>query len=623
LQTSIEVVGGLKTAVIRKRKQEQKPEQGPEAKDSWGPKYPNPKILLIDLDSQTETTLRQEGYNVCTGSFGTPYRVDKSDSYKPVIINGELPTSWTEQEIIVIDLDVDDVLDGPQGEKHTSIGESDWWASCSQGIVDPRPRLMACVQEHFDRILTHGGVYIIFSAPRLGQKVMWGHVRLLGFGSDLVKKEDISYDNWSFLGVLDGLEVRRDQGNALLIEDSLTEHPIAKCLLGQADESSFTCTVEPTWGSLKRRWARLARSKFGDAIAGAIVPDEREESRDKQSGWVFILPRLQDKAGFLRKFLKEVLPDLAPQLFPFVEGSRWVQRPEYELPEVLEFRRQIEDIREETEQRIESLEKAIDEERRENGYLHELLQGTGRALVLAVKTALETLGFQSVVDVDAEAEERGETGPKREDLQIHDDSPVVLVEVKGISGLSKDADALQVWKYIAPRMREWSRTDITGISIVNHQRHIPALERDNATPFREDLLTNAEEHQFGLLTTWDLFRLVRSFNKNGWRPEHVMPLFYQNGRIEPVPTHYEYVGLIQHFWPNAAAVGVQVEAESLKLGDRIAFELPVEFEEQVVESLQMDGQPVERVDPGQPAGIETHLTKDKARKGVRVFRVRD
>ena len=181
---------------------------------------------------------------------------------------------------------------------------------------------------------------------------------------------------------------------------------------------------------------------------------------------------------------------------------------------------------------------------------------------------------------------------KDEDLRILDNLPILLVEVKGISGLPKDAAALQVGKYIAPRMKEWKHTDVQGLAIINHQKNLPGLDRDNKIPFREDIVTNAQEQGFGLLTTWDLFRLVRSYLKNGWQHEQVKTLFYQSGRTEPVPNHYEFVGIVEHFWEKAEAIGVRIEAAELKQGDRIAFELPVEFEEQNVEFLQVDKQQI-------------------------------
>ncbi len=109
-------------------------------------KYPTPKILLVDMKDQTEAVLKTEGYNVTTGSFGVSYKVPMDDNFKPIIMNGNLPPNYNEQEIIVIDLVPAAPLVQSQGEKHTSPGEHDWWASCNRGVIDPRPRFMAVTQ---------------------------------------------------------------------------------------------------------------------------------------------------------------------------------------------------------------------------------------------------------------------------------------------------------------------------------------------------------------------------------------------------------------------------------------------------------------------------------------------
>jgi hypothetical protein len=592
-------------------------EQEPDDTIQEQPKYPNPKILLIDMPGETEAVLQVEGYNVCTGSFGTPYRVEKSSRFYPVVSNGALPPNFVEQEIIVIDLEPVDVLDEMQGEKHFPLEENDWWASCVNGFIDPRPRLMLMSRDNLDRILSHGGVFIIFAQAPYPQEMKLGYT----YGNNFIAEGELAYDNWSFLSILRGLEVRRDSGEEISVSDFAVKSLIGPCLSEYVNEAIFSCTLHPQGRVVRESWITLAANKYDDPVSGFLFLKEEESAKP---GWVFVFPQIRGKSRFVARFLKEVLPDLAPHLFPHVEGARWVQRPEYELPRILELERQIQLIQEETRQQIASLKREIEEERSRMGYLHDTVRETGRSLVIAVKKTLELLGFQSVVDVDEEMKETEERGPKREDLQIRDISPVLLVEVKGISGIPRDADVLQVGKYIAPRMREWNRTDIRGLAIINHQRHLPALERDNESLFREDLIINAEEQEFGLLSTWDLFRLTRSYLKNTWNPEYVRPLFYQSGRIEPIPTHYQFLGIVERFWPEASAIGIRIEEVELGLGDRIAFELPVEFEEQVVESLQVDGEPVERADVGQFAGIKTHLTEEQVKKkGVRVFRVQD
>lgn len=574
------------------------------------PKYPQPKILLLDMQEETKTLLKAAGYQITVGSFGVPYKVAQCDDLAPVITNDDLPWNFAEQEIVVIDLLPNTIADKPIGEKRTSPGSHDWWASCNQGVIDPRPCSMATEQESFDRILSHGGVFIVFASARMSQELALGYIKYRSF----VKERDISYNNWSFLSILDSvIHTNFDSGQEISV---VVEDPTFNKLLAEhTKEAKFICTLNPPYQK-EKFWFTIAEDKYGSPVSAAILPP------DAKKGGIFIFPRLNDEPHFLIRFFNEVLPNLCPHLFTYAEGSCWVQQPEYEIPKILELQNEIEIIQEETSKEIAILQKGIEAERAARNYLHSLIKDTGNPLVVAVKKTLEILGFHSVINVDEEMKSCDNTGFKNEDLRIEDDSPVLLVEVKGISGLPKDAAALQVGKYIAPRMRQWNRTDIQGLAIINHQRNLPGLDRDNKAPFREDILTNAQEQDFGLLTTWDLFRLVRSYLNNGWQHEQVKTLFYQSGQIEPVPIHYEFVGIVEHFWEKAEAIGVQIEAAELKQGDRIAFELPIEFEEQNVESLQVDKQQREKAEIGMLAGIKTKFTKERVKKGVRVFRLK-
>ena len=100
-------------------------------------KYAKPKILLIDLEKDVETTLTKEGYNIVTGTFGKPYKVPKDSSYLPVIVNASLP-NYTEQEVVIIDLMPNEIAPQAEGERSAPLGELDWWVKCSAGVIDPR-----------------------------------------------------------------------------------------------------------------------------------------------------------------------------------------------------------------------------------------------------------------------------------------------------------------------------------------------------------------------------------------------------------------------------------------------------------------------------------------------------
>jgi hypothetical protein len=157
-----------------------------------------------------------------------------------------------------------------------------------------------------------------------------------------------------------------------------------------------------------------------------------------------------------------------------------------------------------------------------------------------------------------------------------------------------------------------------GLSIVNHQRHLPPLERENRLPFRQELLDAANERSLGLMTAWDLYRLIRNFQKNRWQVEHVQPLFYKPGRIEIVPGHYKFIGTIAKAWSDK--FGIIIEQSELAVGDGIAIEFPIEFEESIAASIHSEDKKVDHVKVGDKAGLLWPTNKPRVQAGMRVFK---
>jgi hypothetical protein len=89
-----------------------------------------------------------------------------------------------------------------------------------------------------------------------------------------------------------------------------------------------------------------------------------------------------------------------------------------------------------------------------------------------------------------------------------------------------------------------------------------------------------------------------------------------------VPEHYEQVGVVSRFVKKLSVVGIHLTAGDVRAGDTIAFELPLWFVEQKVESLEVDNQRQGRAMQGQVCGVVTTLSRAEVRDGVRVFRVR-
>jgi hypothetical protein len=584
-----------------------------------GPRYPKPKVLLIDVRDDSETILKAAGYNVHSGTFGMPYSVPKSNSYQVVPRTFKIP-NYAEQEIIVIDLAADGPLNPAPPTEEAVEGDFDYWAKCNHGIVDPRPIAAKIYRPSFDTIHRHGGVFIIFADYNVETEITYAcrTSRGLESGSDDLKL-------WAFLTSLQNnhFEIKFSQGREMKSIDLATG--LGRVITRHLKSAVFNCLFGPrryvlgdpyNYNRDIETWRILATDKYGNSVAGVFGP------REDVKGFVFVLPQLRRKSDFLADLLRDVLPGLAPNLFPYAESKQWIDKDEYQLPEVLELRRQIAAIEADANERIQGLAQRISEVKEEARYLVQLLTETGESLVQAVKTTLEDLGFDPVIDVDELIKASGLNEFKREDLRIVANSTTLLIEIKGITGLPADADALQVHKYVVVRMREWKDTNVQGLEIINHQKGVPPLGREHEKPFRDDILINAEEQHFGLMTTWDLFRLARSYRKLGWQPEFVKPLFLSAGRIEPVPAHYQLVGIVEHFWERVSAVGVRLHTGSLSRGDRVAFELPIEYEEQLVESLQTENQQVETAQSPTLVGLRTDLTKHQLRSGTRVYLIK-
>lgn len=580
----------------------------PSKKDT--PEYKKPKILLIDLPDSVLDSVRSAGFNASAGTFGSPYKVELSDSYRSVIGKPDLP-NYTEQEIIIIDLLPPKRLDNPEGEKMTSEGENDWWAKCSWGEIDPRPRAMYMAQNAFDRIFDHGGLFVIFAQPRLRQDLFLAHVVLgsLNVGSTASK---IHADNWGFLSILSSLRIESDFGKEINVLEHDTQ--LSRFLRGTIRNARYNATFNPLSG-IEKNWKPILSNKFEKCVGGLIVPEDSK-------GRVLILPQISKKPEAIVTLLREVLPDISPHLFPHIEGYRWVEREEYELDSVLKYKANKIEVQQRAKREFEELDKKIVEERDKLGFLHGIITKTGTDLVESVKSCLEFIGFKQVIDVDKQILERDANAPKQEDLQVHKDkSPTLLIEIKGISGLPHESDTIQVVKYILRRMKEWNREDVHGVSIINHQRNVPALERDNQNIFTKQQVEDAENHDFTILTTWDLFLLIRGMMKWGWDPKTIQELFYKSGRMPRLPTIYKPIGEIVKYWEKPCAVGVQISENKLKKGERIGYVTPEGYLEEEALSLQVENQDVDEVFPGQLVGIKTKYPKNLLRRGTIVCAV--
>jgi hypothetical protein len=574
--------------------------------ETKGTKYPKPKILLADLNPKVETLLTKEGYNVSSGTFGKPYNVPRGDGFRRVGFNSQLP-SITEQEIVIANLHEDDISTKDMTPGDVPKTHSGYWAEAGDGIVDPRPIDLAQYRSGFDRILSHGGVFVLFVGRRFIHNFHYGRIEY----GELVGQTR-THDSWSIHSGLtpSEMKVQEDEGEEIQVIKANT--PFNKFFAKHLEGCRFDCIMAPNFHT-SDRWQAAAINKYEYAVAGVLRAATGK-------GFTILLPAIVPKTeDFLLQLLTNVLPEMAPHLFPYLEGSNWLARPEYELSAVTDLHARIDEVSETANKQMSALATEAEAYSKKYEFLYELLTATDDKLVSTVKKTLEFLGLTNVIDADEEGKKAGKVN-RDEDLHIRDKKPALVIEVKGVTGKPADDGPMQAIKYKALRMQEWGRTDVQGLSIINHERGMPPLNRADPA-FRGEMVQTALTYKIGLMTTWTLFRIAVNLLHHKWNPEYVTPLFDKIGPIEHVPAHYQLIGKIEKLLDKKSVIGVRMTEGTLSVGDRIAYESTLYFFEEQVTSMHLDDKQVQAVKAGDGVGVLTTTKLAELREGARVFRV--
>lgn len=569
----------------------------------------NPDILLIDLPDEIYRELKSKGFNVSKGSFGTPYSVYKSNKYFVVKGKGHLPVI-SEQNIVMINLYLDLVNESDVVfEDHGEVSEL--FCRHTAGWVDPRPQAMDENRDRFDRIFEKGaGIFVIFAEPMYDYDFLMGRMN----HSRLSDAYNVEYNNWSFLSIFDikkyrYLEIEGDEGKKLSLSDDKELFKDKKFLKDFLVKyiNQMKCNSRFTPVNLDF-FSCLLKNKFGDCVGCLINSDDPDKI-----GYILILPYMPITPQFILDLLNDVLRELSPHLFSNVEGQ-WIERKEYQIATIRNYENRIQRLIKNVTNEIDYYEGLIAYEKEQYGFLQGILINTGAKLVVDVKKCLEFIKFEKVVNVD----EIKKT--KEEDLWICDEPPLVI-EVKGpLSANTKDSDVKQASTYVGRRRVQWDRSDVNGVLIMNHQSRIPPLERDHINVFTENQIKDAIREDVCLITTWELFLLMRGMMEYKWNPKVIRDLFYQPGRIPEVPGNYEPIGNIFSIIEAKNVIGVKITDGELSKGQRVGYKLPYEFLEEDVESLEIEHKAVKNCKIGDKVGVTSKFT-DKLKEGLTVYKI--
>jgi hypothetical protein len=548
------------------------------------------------MSESTVSAIEAAGYPVTRGTFGTPTEVEPSDAYAQVPCNHRLP-DFPEQEVLFVDFAAPAPLKG--SARAAPEGVDAWYQNCRDGNLDPRPLLMEIYSKDLARIMEHGGALIVLASDKRLATYRFGNRRS-------THETLVDLSAWSLLSHLVDMEVQSEYGSEIHFDKG----PLGQLLKGGAEGARYSCAFSPQ-ADFGDDWRPLARNKYGSIVAGLLI------FRHQPIRPILFLPQMPKLHLVVKELLERFLADWNPALFPHLEGRSWLHRREYELPTVTALSDQIAHVTNEANKHVKALSAQIQQLRSSNPHWYQLLIGTDAALVAAVVDALRKCGFKQIVDVDKEAAANGESGQLREDIQVHDRSPTLVIDVKGVRGRPSDPESTQADKHATMRMRQWKRTDVQPLTIINSERHLPPDRRDRVA-YRDEIVGNAVHSGLGLMTTWDIFRILRDASRLNWPLDAVQDIFYQTGRIDIVPSHYRSLGTIVKLWREAIGI---VPTQPLAIGDVLAVEVGESFEHVSVKTLQVGSAPRTNTGPQEDVGVGVSGASIAFSKGCRVFKV--
>ena len=199
-----------------------------------------------------------------------------------------------------------------------------------------------------------------------------------------------------------------------------------------------------------------------------------------------------------------------------------------------------------------------------------------------------------------------------EDIQIENSNSLLVIEVKGIGGTSKDSECSQISKIKYRRAKERGKFDVFGLYIVNHQRHLPPLNR-KLPPFTPDQISDAENDERGLITTYQLFNLYSDISNGIITKEEARKSLYQYGHINFKPSNLKFIDTVQETFLKGSVSILNIKDIELVIGTELFIEYKGKFKTTKIIGLKLDEKSIDKVSNGE-VGIKTDKKINKKSK---------
>jgi hypothetical protein len=544
--------------------------------------FPKPKICCIDIEEGVLDSLAKSGFSLYNGYLGGVVNVPnkRSNEYHHLLLDNDFPENFHEYDILILDLTNEIKKDFSLvtiGERKTKSKKL-FSLICSYPttIFDPRPLSASFLGQKIREVKNRKFIQIVFASEQYEVEY-----EVLEIDDDYPKRhpnEKHQLYDFNHLPISNsriGSEV-----TVLKVRDDL-QNLLRKHLDGLTYEQTF---YHPTvWSSKDSK--NIPSEDFVPFMTN--VNDEIISFVQFDSSFItFVFPNFKRKNDFLSDFLKNILPSIYPDAFPYSTQFKWVESPDYHLPNHRELQLELENLKAEYEKRKIEIENRIGENSKKFNFLHSLITETGDKLVSSVFSFLKWLEFKNVVIKDEHS-----ISLKEEDIQVQLDNGILVIEVKGIGGTSTDSECSQVSKIKHRREKERKAFDVYALYIVNHQRYLPPTNRTNP-PFNEQQIADAISDERGLLSTWQLFNLYKEINEGLISKEEARLQILQFGHVIFRPKLKTNLGQPKELLKGGYIVILDITDTEINVNDTIVIEKGGAYTKAKILSLQLDNKEV-------------------------------
>ena len=508
-------------------------------------------ICCLNISSCIVEYLNEEHY-VYDGSLGDEIDFTHlSNGAHYLLSTHQFPSNIQEYDVFVIDLTKrKPILYDEQNHTHKYVGDGSnmyFLSKFNQTIYDTVPFGAFLLKDNLitnRRILP---IVIIFQEEKYEHTYKFvDKESMFEYREKGVKK----YSNYSFADSLPlsnvqyGKRIKRADNNLSKIlfdgiEDKLQYHQL---FYHPEQYNSETKKYEPSSNVFPLLYS------LNDELISFVQFEENEPL-------YIILPQTEDtlKLKIIKQLFEKFLYEKFSNYFPYIESAKWIHKNIYKLPGVQEIETKIEEAEKEFIDKKNIFNQEIVEIEEKFDFLQKLITSTGAELVHAMIEYLKWLGFKNVIEKDSLV-----NGVFEEDIQVElEEGGLLIIEVKGIYGTSKDSECSQIDKIKHRREKERKKWDVYALYVVNHQRGIEPIKRINP-PFNDRQIEDAKSEERGLLTTWQLYSIFHAIELGVITKEKVRKDILKYGNISFDPDLVCELNEPYQQWQDGTILGIEI-----------------------------------------------------------------